>query len=502
MSEMLSPIVEQVIAKGPQILAAIAILVIGWLVALFIALLVRKGLQRSEMDNQLAAWLVGDERAAEIAVEKWVSRGVFWVLMLLVFVAFFEALGLTLITEPLNRFLVQVFEYLPNLIGPAILAVVAFLVATGLRFVVQRVVAASRLEKRLGEQAGFEESAGVTLSKTMGDAVYWLVLLLFLPAILGAMKLEGLLGPVQGMVDKLLGFIPHLLAAGLILAAGWLLARIVQRIVTNLLAALGADRLSDHVGLSKSLGDQKLSGLIGLVLYVLILIPVLVASLNALSLDAITQPASEMLNTFLTALPLIFAASLLLVIAFFVAKVVSGLVTNLLTGAGFNGVLVKLGVGSEPADDDRTPSEIVGYLVLVAIMLFATVEAVNLLGFAVLSELVKEFMVFAAHVVLGLIIFAVGLFLANLAASTIRSSAATQANLLALAARGSILVLAGAMALRQMGLADEIITIAFGLGLGAIAVAVAIAFGLGGRDTAADLLGQWKSSVQPDSGGR
>jgi hypothetical protein len=294
------------------------------------------------------------------------------------------------------------------------------------------------------------------------------------------------------MVDKTLAFLPNLLAAGLILGVGWLLARIVQRIVTNLLAALGVDRLSDQVGLADALGEQKLSGLIGLVLYVLILIPVLIASLNALALEAITKPASEMLSTFLAALPLVFAAGLVLVIAFFVGRVVSNLASGLLAGVGFNQVLVKLGVGYEPEEGQQTPAEIVGHLVLVAIMLFAVVEAVGLLGFDVLAVLVTQFMVFAAHILLGLIIFGVGLFLSNLAAKTIASSGAKQASLLALTARISILVLAGAMSLREMGLANEIITIAFGLVLGAIAVAAAIAFGIGGRDLAAETLKGWK----------
>jgi hypothetical protein len=401
-----------------------------------------------------------------------------------------------MITEPLTRFLNQIFEYLPNLIGPAILVVVAFLVASGLRFVVRRVVSASKLDERLADQAGLKEGEAPPLSKTMGDAIYWLVFLLFLPAILGALKLEGLLGPVQGMVDKTLAFLPNLLAAGVILAVGWLLARIVQRIVTNLLAAVGADRLSDQVGLASALGEQKLSGLIGLVLYIIILVPVLIASLNALALEAITQPASEMLNTFLSALPLVFGAALVLVIAYFVGRVVSSLVTGLLTGVGFNTVLVKLGVGSEPEEGERSPAEIAGYLVLVAIMLFATVEAVGLLGFEVLAELVTQFMVFAAHVLLGLIIFVIGLFLANLASKTVLSTGARQANMLALAARVSILVLAGAMALREMGLANEIITIAFGLVLGSIAVAAAIAFGIGGRDLAGETLKRWREQLQ------
>ncbi len=62
------------------------------------------------------------------------------------------------------------------------------------------------------------------------------------------------------MMNQILRFLPNLFAAGLILGVGWFLARIVQRIVTNLLVAIRADRLSDRVGLAPVLGTQRLSG--------------------------------------------------------------------------------------------------------------------------------------------------------------------------------------------------------------------------------------------------
>jgi cytochrome bd-type quinol oxidase subunit 2 len=129
-------------------------------------------------------------------------------------------------------------------------------------------------------------------------------------------------------------------------------------------------------------------------------------------------------------------------------------------------------------------------------MLFASIEALRLLGFGSVAELVTSFAAFAGQVILGLIVFAIGLYLANLAAKTIKASGAAQAGMLALAARVSILALAGAMALRQMGLANEIINLAFGLLLGAVAVAAALAFGLGGRETASRELEAWVKSAR------
>ena len=482
----------------PNLIAALAILIVGWLVALIVSAIVRGVLRRTSLDNRLAGLIMGEKAAEGVEVERLVARGGYYLIMIFVLIAFFQALGLTLITEPLNQLLIQVFQYAPRLLGAGLLLLIAWIVASVLKFALSRVLTAAKIDERLGSEAGLEEEERVPLAQTLGNAMYWLVFLLFLPAVLSALELVGLLEPVQGMINQILGFLPNIFAAGLILAIGWFVARIVQQIVTNLLAAIGADQLSERVGLAPVLGERRLSGLLGLVVYVLILIPVLIAALNALALEAITRPASNMLNAILEAIPAIFAAILVVVIAYVVGRVVAGLIANLLTGVGFNAVLARLGLGKELAEGERTPSEIVGYLVLVAIMLFAAIEASRLLGFVLLADLVSEFTAFAGQVVLGLIIFAIGLYLANLAANTVQASGAAQAGWLAMAARVSILVLAGAMALRQMGLANEIINLAFGLLLGAIAVAVALAFGLGGREIAAREVEGWLQSLKSE----
>jgi len=93
--------------------------------------------------------------------------------------------------------------------------------------------------------------------------------------------------------------------------------------------------------------------------------------------------------------------------------------------------------------------------------------------------------------VMGGIIFGLGLYLANLARSVILSTAGAEAIWLSHAARFAIIVLTTAMGLRQMGIAPDIVNIAFGILLGAIAVSVALAFGLGSRDVAAREVEGW-----------
>ena len=170
MREVLDVLNEFVVSRGPTILAAIGILIVGWLVAVLISLVIRGALRRTKLDNRIATWLVGEERAQSLEIEKWISRCFFFLAMLFVLVAFFEVLGLTMITEPLRGFLNQVFAYAPRLIGPAILIVVAWVVASGLRFVVRRGLVATKLDEKLSDEAGFEDGETVLLSQTLADA--------------------------------------------------------------------------------------------------------------------------------------------------------------------------------------------------------------------------------------------------------------------------------------------------------------------------------------------
>ena len=127
-------------------------------------------------------------------------------------------------------------------------------------------------------------------------------------------------------------------------------------------------------------------------------------------------------------------------------------------------------------------------------------EAVALLGFDRVAELTEEFVVFGGQVLFGIVVIAVGLLVANFIAGLVRASGTAQAPLLANGARVSIVVLAAAMGLRQMGIANEIIVLAFGLPLGALSVAAAVALGvslgIGGRDVAAQELESLRSSIR------
>ena len=501
-------IVQQLILFIPRLLGAVAILLVGWLIAAIAAAVTRGILNRTNIDNRIAAGITGRQDVPQ--VEKLISSLVFWSIILLTAVAVLQTLDLEIASRPLNNFLNQLIGFLPKLVGAGILLVTAWFLATIVKIITVRSLQAFNLDERLNPEP--EDKAPslnqVSLSQTIGNALYWFIFLLFLAPVLDTLGLQQALQPVQALITEVLLILPNILAAILIAVVGWFIANVVRRIVTNLLVTTGIDRLGSRLGLSSAAGVQPLSSIIGTIVYVLILIPVAIAALNALRIDAISVPAIAMLQQVLNALPAIFTAVAILIVAYFVGRFVADLVTSILTNLGFNNIFTILGlttpsrrivISTEPTTPSipsRTPSEIAGIVALVGIMLFATVAAVNILNIPALTALVSGIVIIFGRILAGLVIFAIGLFLANLAFNIITSSGDRQAQILGQVARIAIIALVSAMALQQIGVASDIVNLAFGLLLGAIAVAIALAFGLGGRDIAREQVQEWLNSFK------
>jgi hypothetical protein len=467
----------------PNILGALAILVIGWL----FAVAARAGARR------LLSLLGVNARIREgtdqsIDLENGIAVAAFWVILLVTVIAILNVLNLELASNPFQVLANEIFGYVPRLIAGSALVLTAWLVATLLRAGASKLLGKTKLDDSLSTQAGMEP-----MSKNAGNVLFWLVILLFIPAILGAFNLEGLLAPVQSMLNKVLVVIPDVFAAVLIGFVGWLLAKVMRGLITNLLAASGIDRAGHAAGLDSSV---SLSRVAGSLVFLFIFVPSLIGALDALNIEAISKPATEMLTRILNAIPHLVAAGLILVITYYVAKFASALISRLLASVGIDALPAKVGIAQ--AFGDWKVSTLAGRLLLFFAMLFATTEAANQLEFTQVRDLVTTFVRFGADVLLGAAILLIGFTLANLAHAAILKASGENIGLLARIARLAILGLVIAMGLRAMGIADDIVNIAFGLTLGAVAVAVALSFGLGGRDAAGRQMEYWLSKLRKD----
>lgn len=468
----------------PHLLGALAILLIGW----FVAVLVRAGVRRSLAFvglNQRFASLTGQT----LNLESLVAVAFFWAVLLLTLAGVFNSLDLGLVSSPFAALTTQLFEYAPRLLAGLLLAVVAWLLAAVVRAGINKALGATTLDEKLSEHAGM-----APMSQSVGQAVFWLVILLFVPAILNALQMQGLLEPLREMITKTLNMVPNAFAALVIGGVGWIVAAVLRNLTTNLLRTAGADKLGGQAGLAESV---QLSNVLGMLVFIAVFLPSLIAALDALKLEAISRPATDMLTLILNSVPHIIAAGLILVITWLVASFAASLLARLLTSVGFDTLPAHIGLAH--AFEKTSASVLAGRVVLFFAMLFATVEAAGQLGFTRLGDIVTTFIRFGGDVLLGSAILVIGFWLANLAYDAIDRASGAASKGLARVARFAILALVLAMGLRAMGIADDIVNLAFGLTLGAVAVAVALSFGLGGREAAGKLMEHWLAKFRsPD----
>lgn len=174
--------------------------------------------------------------------------------------------------------------------------------------------------------------------------------------------------PVQALVNQLASFVPRLLGAIALFIVGWLVAKGVERGVVELLKALTLDRLADQIGVSTALSKggikHKLSELVGVIVYWLVMLAVIMVVFNALELTV----AAELFQSVVVFLPNVIAALFILIVGMFMASFVSSTVRTAASNAGI------------------LQAHLLGQLVQTIVVIFAAVAALQQLNIPFFGE--------------------------------------------------------------------------------------------------------------------
>nr|WP_295375066.1 mechanosensitive ion channel [uncultured Sphingosinicella sp.] len=435
----------------------------------------------------------------------------------------------------MNHWQYQLELWLPRILGAVAILLIAYVLALVVKWAISKVV-----DRVPALRKHYENEPGHTLGGLIGDIAFWLILLIGIMLALQPLGLTRVLEPVRQLTNNVFAFIPNLIGAGLIFAVGLIVAKIVKRIVQEALLAANADGWVRRTGLveggpaarpaappppppppapaqtfgaagapvggagmsgpisgptihefrptpspAASAKQPSLSRSIATLVFYLIMIPVTIMALDALRIQAISGPATAMLQTILNSLPNIVAALVLLAIGYVLGKLAKQFIEQLLPSAGFDRAVATLGFSSE----STTPSRTVGTVVMVAILIFFAIKAAELLQSPIIAVMLAQVLELGGRILFGTAIILGGVIIARIVSNLV-SGAGTEGWLPAIL-KWSIIALAVAMGLRFMGLANEIVIIAFASIIGSAAIACALAFGLGGRPTAHKLLERW-----------
>jgi len=392
--------------------------------------------------------------------------------------------------------------------GPKILIAILILVAT---WIVARAVAWV-LKRAIDRSPALKKHVTGTPEETVGHQLGTIAkLIIWLVGIMAALRFLGvgqILAPINDLVTEIFAFLPHLIAAGLIFFIGLVVARIVKRLVETVLIAANVDGLLARLGIGSTEGTVRtppeavppgaapgatrasLARAAGVLVYALIIIPVAIAALQALEITSIAGPATAMLNEILIAIPRVLQAALWIGIAFVAGRFVKAIIESVLPAMRFDDAIRSTGVLPAGASASR----IVANVAMIAIILIAAIEAARAVGGDDMAIFLAQVTALGGKVIFGTLIIVVGIFLARIVSNLVGSGTG-EGSFAQTIVRYAIIALFTAIGLTFMGLADQIVMLAFGLILGSAAVAAAIAFGLGGREAAGRLADYWVDSL-------
>ena len=200
------------------------------------------------------------------------------------------------------------------------------------------------------------------------------------------------------------------------------------------------------------------------------------------------QPLQDALSAFLSYVPVLIGAIIILIVGYLIAKALQAIVGRVLEGIGFDRWMERGGIKQffDRADTQHTPHSILGRLVFWFVFIIAITMATDALGIPQVSAVLAQLIAYIPNIIAAILILILAALLANFLSSIVRG--ATGSGLLADIARYAIIVYAVFAALTQLGVAVELTAPTFLIVLGAVALAAAIAFGIGGREVAREVI--------------
>lgn len=364
-------------------------------------------------------------------------------------------------------------------IKAVLLLLLAFITAAVVKSLVVKLFTKTKLNvliKQTDSDNGKEKSV-----EFIGKLVHLLVFLLFVPGIFESLGMREVSSPILNLLNTLWGYLPNILAAVLVLWAGFFIARLVRELLVPVFNHLKVDTLQEKAGIQVS-DTGRLSNTLAYIVYVLILIPVIIAALQVLNIEAVSAPAIQMLDTIFKFIPNILAALVIIIIGCMVAKFSGNIVESLIASAGFD---TKLQERLEEKGNSFILSKVIGKTVHIIMVVFFIVESFSVLHLSVLTNIGNALIGYMPYILASALILLVCYICDGLAGKALMKGNHT---ILAMVSRIAIYTVGIFMVLSELGIAKEIVNTAFILIIAALAVAFAISFGIGGRDFAGKIL--------------
>jgi hypothetical protein len=213
--------------------------------------------------------------------------------------------------------------------------------------------------------------------------------------------------------------------------------------------------------------------------------------------DAITNSMAQALSLLLAAIPRIIGFIIVVAIGWFIAALIARAVSALLRSIRFNDMADRSGFAGFVANTgvETDSSGFVAEIAKWFVRLITLVVGFDALGLPAVSDVLRQLLLWLPNLVVAIAVLIFGGLAANWLAGLVRGATAKadlgNPDLLAGIARVAVWAFAVVIAVNQVGIARDLVNILFMAIVGALALALGLAFGIGGRDTAAEVVRNW-----------
>lgn len=351
-------------------------------------------------------------------------------------------------------------------ISALLIIILGWLIAKVVKTLIDKISDRSGLNNTLS-------NSKVRFGDLISKLAYYLIMIFVFMLALDKLGMTSVLEPIKELLNGFTQFIPNIVGAGLVGYIGYMLATIVSELVS--LSGGTIQKFTPKLNLPENI---NIVTILKKVVFIFIFIPLLIAALNILNIDSISQPATNMLEIFFAAIPKILVATLILIIFIIGGKFLSNLLKDLLDSLNLNEILKSANLDSFTGK--ANVEKLISNIVYAFIVLFGIMTAIDKLEFSKLSEIMNTVLNLAGNILFGLVILAIGNWIATIASKNFMKS--DDNKFVGSIVKVAILAVFLAIGLGKMGIADDIINLAFGITLGAVALTVVLSFGLGGRE--------------------
>ena len=281
----------------PNLLGALLLLVLAWIIATLVKKAVVKGLNALRFDNRLVKWGVAHTVEDSHRVIESIGKVFYYLIWLFFIPGILSQIGLANIALPITNMFDNFLAFLPKLFGATIILVIGYFVAKFVKELVQSLLESLNVDRWISKYtqttnqsaqpaAGPTPGQKNTIARVLANVAFVIILIPVLTMALETLQIRSISEPIVNVLTQILAAIPNILVAVILLIVGTLIAKFVADLLEGLLENAGINRFSHYLN-PNGTSRLNLSQVIAKIVQAVIIVFFTVEALNAVNLEVL-----------------------------------------------------------------------------------------------------------------------------------------------------------------------------------------------------------------------